>query len=128
MTRIRIGLFGVGVWIALATPASAQERTCDLATTTQELASCFRLQLAASEDSLLALQAKVTRRTPGLHARALKATNAAWRAYRDKECAIWGAFFSGGSLAAIAVLECRIALTRSRSSLLESLLHNVPER
>lgn len=46
---------------------------------------------------------------------ALKAARDAWAQYRDRHCGYVGATFGGGSGTGIAILGCRIELTRARS-------------
>ncbi|MCX7302140.1 MAG: DUF1311 domain-containing protein [Rhodobacterales bacterium] len=45
---------------------------------------------------------------------ALKASQAAWLAYRDAQCEYVGSTFGGGSGTGIAITSCRIELTRDR--------------
>ena len=45
---------------------------------------------------------------------ALEASQAAWVAYRDAECAFVGEVFGGGSGAGIAIRACRVELGRAR--------------
>lgn len=49
---------------------------------------------------------------------ALEASQAAWEAYRDAECAYAGALFGGGSGTGIEITSCRIELTRARTDAL----------
>ncbi|WP_405108380.1 DUF1311 domain-containing protein [Phaeobacter sp. BS52] len=45
---------------------------------------------------------------------ALEAAQQSWEAFRDAHCAFVGTTFGGGSGTGIAILSCRISLTRGR--------------
>ncbi|MBW6417223.1 lysozyme inhibitor LprI family protein [Celeribacter sp. PS-C1] len=53
---------------------------------------------------------------------ALEASQVAWEAYRDAQCDYVGAGFGGGSGTGIAILSCKVDLTRARTKELEAQL------
>ncbi len=54
-------------------------------------------------------------------AKALDTAQDAWTAYRDAHCEFVGKTFGGGSGTGIAILGCRISLTRERTDVLMQL-------
>lgn len=55
------------------------------------------------------------------YAAATLASQRAWLAFRDAECAIEGGEFAGGSLQSMAESQCRARLTNDRAAQLRSL-------
>ena len=55
------------------------------------------------------------------YAAALLASQRAWLAFRDAECAIEGGEFAGGSAQGMAQAQCRTRLTRARTEQLRTL-------
>ena len=53
---------------------------------------------------------------------ALDNAQAAWEAYRDKQCDYAGALFGGGSGTGIEITSCRIEITRDRIKALRAAL------
>jgi uncharacterized protein YecT (DUF1311 family) len=91
-----------------------------------EIADCLsRTEAAADQTMASALQiardaaGEVDTATGRPEARsALDAAQSAFLDYRDKQCAAAGAMFGGGSGTGIAILGCRIGMTRDRTDAL----------
>jgi len=97
----------------LECPGSSQVEIGDCVTETEaraEQAMQFVLQQARAQAAELD---GITGRDVALPA--LKASQSAWEAYREAECAFAGALFGGGSGTGIGITVCRIELTRART-------------
>ena len=107
--------------------ATAQGTRCDSAATTREIQACLAGELLAADDSLKSVEATLRVRASSTPEAEWRQLQAAWIEYRDKECALRGSLFAGGTLSSVAIVECRIELTRARASQLGQLLRNLPD-
>lgn len=107
--------------------AGAQGVSCDSSASTRAMQSCLANELEAAGDSLASVEVSFRARTSGASDQDWRDLRATWIAYRDKECALRGAMFSGGSLLTVAVAECRVELTRARVQQLRRVLSNMPD-
>src|SRR5690348_16206475 len=78
--------------------------TCDAAPTAQATRACLDRELASLARVLTVALDSARARTS--HPTAVDSAQAAWRAYRQAECAAAGHEFGGGTLEPIAVLDC----------------------
>jgi uncharacterized protein YecT (DUF1311 family) len=119
------------VFVLAAVPAAADPALeCNTDTATQvEIADCVaateaRVDAAVEAALGFAMASatdldEITGREVALPA--LEASQAAWEAYRDAQCAFLAASFGGGSGTGIATRSCRVELGRARVA--ELLLH-----
>jgi uncharacterized protein YecT (DUF1311 family) len=102
---------------ALATAAQAQAPSCP-GSTTPEVNACLGRTLAAAEAKHASYAAAVRRRLDREAkdvAPAFEKAEAAWRAYRDAECAAVFAFYAAGTIRTSEELACEIRLTRRQT-------------
>ncbi len=108
----------------LPVPACAQDTTagsaeCADAMTTLDMRRCFSTANVRA-DSAMADTFRAARDRSGVAA-ALDSAQARWERFRDAQCEAEGARYEGGTLQPVAVLTCRLGLTRARVRYLENL-------
>lgn len=114
------------LFVLVAAPAAGDPvLECNTDTATQiEIAQCVtetEARVAASVETALGFAMasatdldEITGREDALPA--LEASQEAWEAYRDAQCAFVGASFGGGSGTGIAIQACRVELGRERAA------------
>jgi len=94
--------------------AQGQPRWACHGKTTIAIEQCFRAELSREDDKLRAVSARI-RATIDTSARALMdSAGVAWGNYRDAQCMSVYRSYTGGSVAGMQLLACKIALTQER--------------
>ena len=108
--------------LAFAAPALAD--SCDKANTQTDMTICYGKLAKTSDDALnQAYRALVARWKSDTKAVALlRASERAWIAYRDSECARVGYATTGGSVQPMIIAQCRKDLTDERLKRLKASL------
>lgn len=99
--------------VPLAGAAGAQRPDPCAGPTTAEVRLCATRALRAAEQDMKRYLAAARAVAPP--AAALDGAQEAWTRYRDEACRGAGSRFEGGSLQPVAVLDCRLRLTRERT-------------
>lgn len=98
-----------------ASPATTVQESCwDSATTTVAMVECSRRDLEELEALLRLVEDGVAERVPSGSRGALIETMREWKQLRDKDCAVLGSFFEGGSIRPVRETACRADRTRDR--------------
>ena len=128
VNAITLGIAG-SIWMAGSVAADPSLECSQTATNQAEIGGCVAAQLTAvngavslaysfAETAAKNLDA-VTGRAVALPA--LQASQAAWAAYRDRQCEYVGTTFGGGSGTGIAIDSCQVRLGRARVEALMAL-------
>lgn len=129
MLKPLVSLLMCGCVLLVEAPVSAQDKPeddCENATTQMEMTYCAEQDFAEADEQLNA-QYKLTRdamknwdsETEGLNlgsaADALLASQRAWLAFRDAQCAFHGYQARGGTMEPMLIYGCQAELSRQRT-------------
>ena len=107
--------------ICLAMPAgSALAQDCEAPGTQAEMNACAGIAYEEADAALNAAYAEVRARLDEAGREQLVATQRAWIAFRDADCAAVGAGWMGGTGMGAAVSNCLADATRARTKVLQS--------
>ena len=131
MSKILLTLMMCGCVLLAEAPGFAQQPDvdCGKATTQMELTYCAQLDFADADEQLNA-QYKLTREAMkdwdadggedlGSASDALLASQRAWLAFRDAQCALHGYQARGGTMEPMLIYGCQAVLTRQRTQQLK---------
>jgi uncharacterized protein YecT (DUF1311 family) len=93
---------------------------CAHARTTIAMRECASAELARSDRMLKALEDTLLANIDPGAATALRGATSQWQRYRTLECTVIDSVYSGGTMASIGVLGCRLELADTRRKYLQS--------
>ena len=100
--------------LVLVAMGRLQVSPCDSARTTLEMQKCLSHEIKSSEERLKRVEDSLVAKLSPRQVVVFRRASAAWMLFRDLECESEAERFSGGTMAAVVELECRLALTDRR--------------
>ena len=96
----------------------AHSQNCENLDNMNEINICFGTQLTKLENQIKAIVSQYSDTLPKPNE--LKEAQSAWEKYRNLHCKNSARIFDGGTQFGLAVLQCKINMSKSRLSILEA--------
>jgi uncharacterized protein YecT (DUF1311 family) len=98
---------------------------CSKATNQLDLNICLQKQYAATDRELIDLYKKVSAKLDAQQRSILIQSQKRWISFRDEYAKIYELIYKGGSIAPSVILQCKIELTKTRITELQTLFEQI---